>query len=157
MNYYFQVFSVESLTLLGFSQCFTEVYTSIKSTKINSIPSILLWFLQSTNKNTSCMFWWQSSIIITELPRADPGFLDRGSNYLKQVKFVQSDQFFLKFPMKMKKFRLSTHSGSATDYHELLPLNKSSTLNVKCGSLRSTFLDKSTPANYLFLEVQFMS
>ena len=37
---------------------------------------------------------------------ADPGLLDRGFKWGGGGRFVQFDQFFLKFPMKMKLFRL---------------------------------------------------
>ena len=62
---------------------------------------------KSTRLPHTLKFMPLKSVVISALhkidkPGADPGFLDRGFKLAEGVRFVQFDQFFLKFPMKMK-------------------------------------------------------
>ena len=66
------------------------------------LSHILLRF--SEKKKTTGQITIRYIITTTLISGADPGFLDRGFKLAEGggVRFVQFDQFFLKFPMKMK-------------------------------------------------------
>ena len=69
---------------------------------------------QSDSQNNTCHNMLNLILVVIELnvdeyrdhTGADPGCLDRGFKLAAGVRFVEFDQFFLKFPMKMKQFRL---------------------------------------------------
>ena len=66
-------------------------------------PEIAVYKNKFTNFDKTSVVWL-SEKTRTRLTHtgADPGFLDWGFKLAEGVRFVQFDQFFLNFPMKMK-------------------------------------------------------